>query len=130
MRFDRLLMVFVVLSGTGCASQALSLDDPGAFPMTVEPAFLYAGRQAEFEITANDLADVDDEPVRSGDVDLLGVTLNGQPLRITNHRFIKQFKLAVRFEIDSDFPIGFHEFVVDIRNQHGIFTLSRQVEVY
>ena len=62
--------------------------------------------------------------------DLLDVTLNGQPLRITNHRFLKQFKLAVRFEIDADFPVGFHDFVVEIRNRYGMFTLSRQVEVY
>ena len=61
------MMVCIAALGSGCASQALTLDDPSAFPMTVEPAFLYSGRQSEFEITANDLADVDDDPVQSGE---------------------------------------------------------------
>ena len=123
-------MVFFVVTSTGCASKALSLDDPSAFPMTVDPVFLYSGTQREYTVTANDLADADDEAVEPGEVDVLKITLNGEILRVETHRFLKQFELKVEFEVDSDIPTGFHDLVVEIRNRYGIYTLARQVEIY
>ena len=127
---NRLLMVFIFVTSPGCASKALSLDDPSAFPMTVDPVFLYSGTQREYTVTANDLADADEEAVESGEVDLLKVTLNGENLRVATHRFLKQFELKVEFEVDSDIPTGFHDLVIEIRNRYGIYTLTRQVEIY
>ena len=76
------------------------------------------------------LAVADDDAVEPGEVDVLAVTLNGEPLSVRNHRFLKQFRVAVEFELDSAIPTGFHELVVEIKNRYGAFRLSRQVEIY
>ena len=124
------LIVALALFMGGCASQALSVDDPSTFPMTLEPPFLYSDTQDSFTVTANDLAIDDREGVEPGDVEVLSVTVDGQPIQIIKFRFIQQFKVSIEFAIDASIPKGFRTLMIDIRNRYGIFTLSRQVEIY
>ncbi|MEE2788138.1 MAG: hypothetical protein VX589_12420 [Myxococcota bacterium] len=114
----------------GCASQALSLDDPSAFPMTLEPPFLYSDTQDSFTVTANDLTIEGDRDIEPGEVDVLGVTVDGQTVDVIKFQFIEQFKVSIELAVDASITRGFRTLVVEIRNRYGAFTLSRQVEIY
>lgn len=122
------------LSGAGCDSTALSLDDPSEYQATLEPDYIEGSEAATLVLSFDDVADLGDVTGDASGWQVSIVEFGAPGLYLAGYRFLSNFQIELTVALEdpegASRPIGQHTLVLQVSNHYGTFTTSSSLLVF
>jgi len=112
-----------------CTSSALSLDDPAAVEITVDPTFLPQGDSELYDVTITFHVPPESAGGECADVCRLLIADFGEGVKLDQHRFVDDWQVVLRLQRFADAPKGAHPLLVRIANRFGTFEATGELIV-
>jgi hypothetical protein len=118
----------------GCESTALSLDDPSAYPATLEPEYIEGSDPAQLTLVFDDVSAVGDTTGDSSGWQVSIVEFGAPGLYLAGYRFISNFQIELTVALEdpdgSSRPIGQHDLILQVTNHYGTFQTTASLLVF